>query len=73
MSATPSPSQTVAVDDAPETSAAEIDASCRWPVLLLFFLLAVRKTAAHKAAVYAFLTAVLLAGFLNEAAPLQRG
>jgi lactate permease len=34
------------------------------PVLLLFYLLAVRKTAAHKAAVYAFLTAVLLAGFV---------
>ena len=33
------------------------------PVLLLFFLLAVRKTAAHKAAVYAFLLAVVLAGF----------
>jgi len=34
------------------------------PVLLLFFLLAVLKTAAHKAAVYAFLLAVALAGFL---------
>jgi lactate permease len=34
------------------------------PVLLLFFLLAVRRTPAHKAAVYAFLAAVLLAGFL---------
>jgi lactate permease len=34
------------------------------PVLLLFFLLAVRKTPAHKAAVAAFLTAVALAGFL---------
>src|SRR5215472_1850731 len=34
------------------------------PVLLLFYLLAVRKTAAHKAAVYAFQTAVLLAGFV---------
>jgi len=34
------------------------------PVLLLFFLLAVRKTPAPKAAVFAFLTAVALAGFL---------
>ena len=34
------------------------------PVLLLFFLLAVRKTPAHKAAVAAFLTAVLLAGLV---------
>jgi lactate permease len=34
------------------------------PVLLLFFLLAVRKTAAHKAAGIAFLLAVALAGFL---------
>ena len=34
------------------------------PVLLLFFLLAVRKTAAHRAAVYAFLAAVALALFV---------
>jgi lactate permease len=34
------------------------------PVLLLFFLLAVRRTPAHRAAVYAFAAAVLLAGFL---------
>jgi lactate permease len=34
------------------------------PVILLFFLLAVRKTAAHKAAGIAFLVAVALAGFL---------
>src|SRR5437868_3006384 len=34
------------------------------PVLLLFFLLAVRKTPAHKAAVAAFLLAVALAGLV---------
>jgi lactate permease len=34
------------------------------PVLLLFFLLAIRKTPAHKAAVYSFLAAVLLAGLV---------
>ena len=34
------------------------------PVLLLVYLLAVRKIAAHLAALYAFLAAVLLAGFL---------
>ena len=34
------------------------------PVVLLFYLLAVKKILAHRAAIYAFVAAILLAGFV---------
>jgi hypothetical protein len=36
------------------------------PVVVLFYLLAVKKTHAHRAAIYGFLTSVLIAGLVFE-------